>query len=442
MKPEQGGRPVGSDAAPSELARFIFFIPMMKRIQPSENKPIPRASANDAVGDGARRHRRRRSGKRLQGAFTRYVVEIARRGEATAEGLENLWQALSAATIRELRRRSLWTSPPSYLGVCGWRSWWERSPGPGRTASALDELVIDCFSEIFVKRLPRLLNQLEVKPEIDGLVFIYLRNYIHDRRKAHDPMGFRLFQTLRMAVRQAVAAGELFVVAGDSKILNGTVVATRPDEARRPAADPRRLRSIVERWNDELFPGIMRVKGTERQILIGRLRDRFRELEAHGARVFRFKDLIDSLKRDVRARWAALFELERGESVLEESKEGLATVVRLIRPDERLEERESFATLVARVADRLDRLDAPVKTRRYLRALWSFLGSFASDDNLEALPSNRKLSDLLAIPRERLPGLYDTLRAVVANDRGALTMPFRIAGIEADPAAAASGRPP
>lgn len=377
----------------------------------------------------------------MPGAFTRYVTEMARRGEPTAESLEDLWEALSAATIRELRRRLLWRSPPSYLGVCGWSSWWERSAGPGRTASALDELVIDCYSEIFLKRLPRLLAQLEVKAEIDGLVFIYLKNYIHDRRKAHDPMGFRLFQTLRLVVRQAIAAGELFVVAGDPKILNGTVVATRRGEARRAASDPGRLRSIVERWNDELFPGIMRAKGTERQDLIGRLRDRFRELEAQGVRVFRFKDLIDSLKRDVRARWAALFELERGESVLAESKEGLATVVRLILPDERHWERESFATLVARVADRLDRLDAPVKTRRYLRALWSFLGSFAADDSLESLPSNRKLSDLLAIPRERLPGLYDTLREVVANDRGAVTMPFGVAGMEAD-AAVASGRSP
>lgn len=306
------------------------------------------------------------------------------------------------------------------MGIYGWKSWQQVEHGPGRTASALDELMVDCYSFIFLKRFERLKAQARVKPEIDGLVFLYIRNFIHDRRKAHDPVGFRIFETLRSAIRQAVQSGEIFVASGDPKIRSNTMLAFESGEiGSKPHLDlpdldlPHLdLETVVKRWYDGLLPGIITAAGEERQKCIDRLRRRVLALKASGARLIRFQDLADPFKRDIRARWAALLEQEGGESVREES-EGLTSVVRLIYPDEHVETRDSFRKLNARMANRLERIEVPSKTRRYLQQLWGFLGTYACDVDMETLPSNRKVSTHLQIPRERLPGLYQTLGEMI-----------------------------
>ena len=60
--------------------------------------------------------------------------------------------------------------------------------------------------------------------------------------------------------------------------------------------------------------------------------------------------------------------------------------------------------------------EPPAHSRDYLRRLLAFLKSHAADALEErgapgkGLPSHRQLAQLLAIPRERLPDLFRTLR--------------------------------
>lgn len=364
------------------------------------------------------------SARDSEGIFTHYLRTLDAGGEASAEALETLWQALRTAVVAELRRRSAWTSPPSYFGIDGWASWQAWEPGPGRTRSALDELVTDCYCFVFLEQRPRLRAQLAVKPNVDGLVLLYLRNYLHDRRKHHDLLGFRVFESLRSAVEQALESGELWALEGGPKVLNATVLSTSPETAGDELASAETLKPLVEKWSQELMPDLVTAGGARRRDVVARIRRRLRRLESEGVAGFRFKDLVDLVKRDVRARWAAVFDFEEGETAIDDAAPAFADVVRLVQPDDGVEARDSFEKLVVCVSNLVEGL-AEEKARHYLRDLWGFLRAWASGEGPESLPSGRRLGELLYIPRKRLPRLWTTLRELVEQCRTALAGSLR-----------------
>ncbi len=371
---------------------------MSARTEPSEPRSVSRKSA-------------------LEGAFTRYVQALAARGEPERAAFDEVWQALRAALVWEMRRRALWRSPPSYLGVHGWPTWAAREPGPGRTASALEELLCDCYAFIFLERLPRLRAHLELKDNIEGLVFLYLRNYLHDRQRSHDPLGSRIFEVLRAAVREAVAAEELWVVAGDSRVRGRTVLAATPEARGEDAAEDAVLDGVVRRWNDDLLPDLVTAVGVRRPPLVARLRRRLLALEAV-AEVFRLQAVLVPLRQDARRRWGAIYGAEGGEPAFDDADGDVAAMVSVTEPEARhFEAMESFRFLVGCVHGRIDRLADPARTRRHLQNLWGFLSTHAREEG--RLLSNRKLAALLGIPRDRFPGLWSILGRLSGQCRDA-----------------------
>lgn len=73
---------------------------------------------------------------------------------------------------------------------------------------------------------------------------------------------------------------------------------------------------------------------------------------------------------DVRARWAALLDCSLGELAPQTEGESRSEVVRMVRPDTRVEERQVFRKLVGCVLTGIRRLDAIERTRGYLLTLW------------------------------------------------------------------------
>ncbi len=182
--------------------------------------------------------------------FTDHVRLLSSGKPLDAGSLEALWGALRAALRAELRRRGLWESPPAYLGVYGWESW-ETS---GAERGALEELLFECYSYIFVPRFRSLQAQLKVKPNIDGLIFLSIRNFLHERQKEHDPLGSQVFEVLRSAVRTALAEGTLRVLSGDERIRNDTVLGF-PSGAGTPAGAARGDRGSGFRLERRSFAG-------------------------------------------------------------------------------------------------------------------------------------------------------------------------------------------
>ena len=357
--------------------------------------------------------------------FTEYVRSLDPSGEPPdARSFEETWTALGRVLRSELRKRGLWRSPPSYLGVYGHESWRQAGSAsgagerPGTSGGeALEELLAGCYSHIFIRRLGRLKAQLKVKPNIEGLVFLGIRNFLHDTQKKHDPFGFRIFDVLRCALRAALDAGEMVLLRGDLKIRNDTILGFDAD------ADPEQLageelEATVERWNDTLLPDLITARGKARERMIVVLRSLLSKLPAIGVAAFAFRQLIEPLKNDARARWSALLETEKGPTAIESDGE-LVTLVRQIQPDTGVEDRDSFEKLSICLAESLERLEAPIRTRSYLSTLWQYLRVFAAGAAGDGMPSARELARHLGIPRDRLPGLLQTLGGLVRECRAA-----------------------
>jgi hypothetical protein len=363
--------------------------------------------------------------------FSDYVRLLAASGEsAQPRQVALVWAELRRALRAELKRRGLWLSSPSYLGIYGFRRWDETPAGARANApfeirgrdDALEELTAGCYSFIFVDRLRSLMAQLLVKSDIEGLVTLDLRHYLYELQKRHDPLGFRVFALARSVVRRALELGELHVLAGDLGVRNDTLLGfgAAPDIASAanlaPAAEAE-LRGPVSSWNDELLPDLVTAHGKPKAEVAERLRRRIMSLRLEGVESFRFKDLVDALKSDVRSRWAELLRDPRLD----------------VEPE--VDARASFAGVVQCVDEALDRLETDERNRGYLKTVWRFLWLRASEAEAGDLPpatarppaaaetpaddrlSQRKLAELLHLPRERLPEIYRTLGRLLAGCR-------------------------
>ncbi len=377
--------------------------------------------------------------------FTELIRSAGAASEADRSRLPDVLPALGVALRSELRRRSLWESPPAYLGICGWDSWSSVNPhrrgGAGRPfgGGAFDELLAECYSYIFVDRLRSLQAQLAVKPNVDGLVFLNIRHFLHERQREFDPLGFRVFEVVRRAVDACLAAGVLHVVDGDPKLRNDSVLAFDP-AAEPSLADAFGLDAWISRVDDELLPDLVTARGKRLDEVIARLAEHLPGLRQQGIAVFRFKDLVNPCKDDVRTRWSAILGGEEGIEVAGAPSSGAgAGAARVDRPDKAYEDLESFRALVACVPAALESYATSKQNRLHLSALWRYLHLYSTGEGgeMEVLPeaaaaapaaprgrrrhpgrpSDRNLADLLQIPRRELPRLFATLGRLVEDCR-------------------------
>lgn len=375
---------------------------MLKR-RPSTHFVTPHSSAQ--------RWPRRTS---MPSVFTAFVRCLQGERTPDADLFHDAWHGLRAALVGEMKKRGLWQSSPCYLGAYGWESWDSESlqgSGAGHAQGALGELVADCYAFIFVDRLQSLKRHLQNKPEIDGLVLLNIRHFLHERQKAHDPLGFRIFEMLQAAVEDAVASGALYVLAGDKKIRNDTFLGFTP-AAELPSIPPD-LEPVALRWNDELMPALVTAR-TRQQAAVGRrLRECLLELPQLGIDVFRFKDLLEPLKRDARGRWAAI--LGEGEKGAVASSQEAVQAQAPVPSESTVESKQRFEHLTRSVSTSIDHMEADPRTRSQLKTLWRYLWRQHGDEGQEAVrpPSYRQLGERLNIPRERLPALFALLRKLV-----------------------------
>jgi len=318
--------------------------------------------------------------------FTEYVNGLEPGKAPTVASFERLWQALGAALRSELHRRGLAHGSPAFLGIYGHATWSE---------PAFDELLTECYSFVFLDRWRSLKGQLAVKPNVDGLVFLNIRHFLHERQERHDPLGYQVFRGLHSVVTSAVEQGELRVLGGDPRVRNETTLAFVTAE-RAGAERDADVAEVVLGWSDGLAPLFVDRRGPD---VPSRLAEALRELRRLGVEQFRFRDLLDPLKTAARRRCAALLEF-------------------VPRPAPG-EDDESFRALVTDVAEAIEALDVDARRREHLRRLWQFVAAHAADPGTdpEDVPSFRKTGTQLQIPRETLPSLYATLAPLVRKQR-------------------------
>jgi hypothetical protein len=347
---------------------------------------------------------------------------------------------LRRALRAEIKRRGLWDSSPSYLGVYGaerWQGGTVAELAPGLGGGPLDELLADCFGYIFVDRLRSLSAQLLVKDDIEGLVYLNVRHFVHERQRDCDPLGTRVFQVLHRAVQAAVDAGELEILAGDARIRNDTLLTFDAGSEDVPAERrSERIARRVARWCDDLLPDLVTATGRREDPLVERLRARLPELWDDGFNVIPFHELIDPLKAEVRGRWATIlgnarerlgiagpaaapFAGRSGKGEAGDPGERFAAVDPEPGPDLVFEQRDRFRALVDCVVRALARLPGDDRSRRTIERLWGYLRVWSAEGGLagDRLPSHRELASRLGLPRERIPGALATIRGLIDECR-------------------------
>ena len=345
------------------------------------------------------------------GIFTEHVRLLARATPLPAEHFDALWQALRAVLVSELRKRSLWNVSPAYLGVYGADSW--------SRPEALEELLVECYSAAFLRRLRSLGAQLRARSSIDGMIFLNVRNFLHDTQKKHDPLGFRIFTVLRAAIRALIGDEVLRILAGDDGIRNDTIVGFHAGDPERRAPDGE-IEDRARALGDVLLPDLITAVGKAQVKLIARLAATLCDWRQEGVLAFRFRELCSALCNDARGRWASVWQQKEGLTAREDRTDDVAALVRQVQPDSGFEERQSFHQLLACVEAALDRQAAGDTGSRPedLRRLWLFLRNRVADAKAgEALPSRRKMATLLEIPRDRLGPLHASLGQLVEGCR-------------------------
>lgn len=354
-------------------------------------------------------------------AFTEYLRSLDTTGTPPSrKSFDRVWNALRTALRTELRSRSLWTSPPRYLGVIGADRW---------TEETLDELTADAYVFNFVHRLRSLQAQLHVKPNVEGLVLLNLRNFLYERQRRHDPLGARLFGTLRTAIQHLVDGGTLTVIEGSPEIRNDTVLTFSGAEVdagdrpppRKPAPSLQELTAV---WGDDLLPDLVTARGPRHDAVITDLEGRITGLRDEGCHRFAVKELLDPLKTAVRDRWQALHVSKGAQGGAAGAAEGddlFGNVRRRYRPDKEIENAEAFEKLTECVEVRVRRMGSDERTESYLNDLWQFLRVHAAGES--DLPSRRKLAEQLGIPRNRFPELYGELGSLLERCRKLLLEP-------------------
>jgi len=330
-----------------------------------------------------------------------------------------MWSAFGRAVHQELRRRSLSQTSPQWLGIYGFRGWWEVAGQGG----PFEDLLAEAYRYVFVDRFPALKAQALAKANVEGVVLASVRHFLHDRHRRYDRLGARLFEVLSLAVRRAVTQGELAVVAGSAKIASSTILTFGARGSNADLATSEMLVTSVRRWNDKLLPDLVTASRADKRRVVEELARRLAELELAGVAAFRFGDLMTLLRADVRQRWAALLAPAGEETTDDEEERGFRRLRRSFEP--------TFETQVI-AADRFDKLidcaDGAIEasresegTRGYLRRLLLFLRAFATEEGVDLkeeaggdddrLPSFRRLAEHLKIPRERLKKLIGTLKS-------------------------------
>ena len=340
--------------------------------------------------------------------FAAYLSHLDEWGEIRDRRLfDEMWASLRSILRRELHRRDLWGLPPGYLGLYGSNRW---------NRETLEDLTQDCYLFVIHERRRALIAQLRNRHDIYGLIVRNVRSYLFEAQKRHDPIGFRIFELLQIAARQLMSAGDLVIVDGDRRIRNNTIMefSTLEPTHESVTLDGPRWQDLAAHWCDRLLPEMITVRGHAVHPFQERLQEQFRLIPSFGIRHFRFGDLIHWVRTEARRRWTSIEAQDLSEA------NPIRSTLRADEAVERRIEAEQYRRLLLHLEQSVDQFPGRRATRVYLRRLLTFLCDHAAKaEHPENLPSTRRLAETLRIPRERVNGLFSTLRdfAEQCNDR-------------------------
>jgi hypothetical protein len=328
-------------------------------------------------------------------------TEHVRHFNTGSDPAEKVLPELGKLLRQRMRRRNLLSAPPSYLGYDP-RSW----DAPG----AFEDIVADCYVFAVLARLKGLRNQLRVRANIDGMIVRNVDNFLLERQRHHDPVGYAVFGNVEGAACRAEAAGELAVEGRNRGRLHNPSLL-RLDQTK-PSAEPAESQTLQEAleqapgW-DQAVPSLAATT-EEGQAWVAQFIHRLRDA---GVAAVRCGDLVAVLAGRTRESWASRHAIPR-EFLAYEGDDELGTLVRMVCPDQTLEDRDRWERLKEKMARRIEGLDRQQRVRERLTQVFAGLVQLIEEGD-SGPPKQAELIDRLGVARATLSDDFRILKGIL-----------------------------
>ncbi|WP_162136302.1 hypothetical protein, partial [Zavarzinella formosa] len=239
--------------------------------------------------------------------------------------------ALERILRNRMRQKNLLIAPPGVLGYSGVSKW--------SAIGAFEDIVADCYMFAILDRIQGLQNQLRIKPNIDGLISRNVGNFLLERQKKHNPVGYAVYGNAKAAILEASAKGALVIDNSENgKISNESVVRFSQSSPGAPPVSPEVVQNAA-RTSAVLTEGVRHLSSTseEGRSCVLRFVEQLRE---NGVAAVRCGDLIAvlaNIAREIPPAVPASDAAWGGDEV--------GVLVRMVRPDASPEEREHWEYL-------------------------------------------------------------------------------------------------
>lgn len=333
-------------------------------------------------------------------------TEHVRQFDALSDPAHDVLPELARLLKQRMRRKNLLSAPPSYLGYGAAPSW--GAPG------AFDDIVVDCYVYAILNRLRGLRARLALWPNIDGLVVRNIDQFLIERQRRQDPVGYAVFSNVEGAARPGAATGLLAVEGpADGRLRSDSVL--RLDLSRMSAgpAELDEIKTALARADDwgKALPSLVVVSEEGQEWVVGFLA----RLKQTGLAAVRCGDLVAVLAAQARGDRAAAHAVV-GQDVAFGDDDDFRAVVRMVRPDEGFADRESWDKLKRELAGRIAGSGRQQRVRERLSAVFAAVIQHIEEGATD-WPSQADLVARLGIPRATLSDDMRSLQAVIEEFR-------------------------
>lgn len=316
-----------------------------------------------------------------------------------------LWAALRDALDQNLRRRGLSSRPPAYVGLDDVAAWTDDG--------ALDALAAEFYRDHV---LPRLRSDWPARSEsqLAGLIDLMARQFLGERQRSHDRIGYFVHQNVVQALRIAVERGTLEVAphAADDEPAARAHRAERfapPGSAAERIPPERWLERFAAQdgWSD-VVPLLGSASAETQAVLAG-------AIAAAAAQpppaAMTARDVVLAIRDEVRAALPGpgvdpdvAVGWDRGE-------DGVAELVRVVLPGDPPPGGHDFARLAERLRARVAQLACQDRVRAGLLRVIDQIAE-AGDEP----PPPAELGRRLGVPRSTLHELLQRLKPLVMEE--------------------------
>jgi hypothetical protein len=308
------------------------------------------------------------------------------------EARKALHKAIANALHHELKERGLWYESPQLLGYPEESSWKENS-------QTFDQLCLDCYIFAIVDRFKALSEAAKRHPNIEGIIFNNIKHFLTERQQKRDPIGYAVAENVRSAIELAIE-NNILIAEGlkQNKVCNRTLLSFT-SEASPKIANQLALKAILSSplWLEIRFQFIQQCKKAQEKL--------YQELIAllpqkYSIDHFRFKELAEVMKDDVRQSWHNAHSESDAmvpDETEDDNEELFPELIQWIEPDTTDEDFESWRQRTSEIGQAINEMGAQDRLREGIKKVFDEL--VVSIENEDEVPSQVELSRRLNIPK-------------------------------------------